>query len=357
MFLIKNKFIVFFGLLSCLAGLVSASESIIGAGSSAAAPVYRIWAQEFRKSGGSEVVYEPQGSSNGMARVRQRQVDFGASDVVASKADLSRDGLVMFPTAISGVVPVVNLPRLGGTLRLSGEVLAKIFLGEITHWNNPEIAALNSQLSLPSLPIRIVGRADGSGTTHYFSDYLAKVSPAWRSRFGVSARIDWPAAVIGSKDSMEMSKVVRGTEGAIGYLDYSYVLEDKLQAVQLRNQTGRYVTATPEAFRSAVINSRWLTHGDFLASLTELPGDGSWPITMGTYVAMPKVAKDTAAAIGTIRFFTWAFGRGDALARQAKFVPLPESVQAGAFREIAMIQGAKGEAIGLDALAINRIGN
>ena len=328
------------------------ADGIRGAGSSAAAPAYRLWADEYLKAGGEALDYDPVGSGAGMARIRQRQVDFGASDVMAPRSELARGGLVMFPTVVSGIVPVVNLRRLGGSLKLSGDVLARIFLGEITVWNAPEIAALNPGLSLPAEPIRVVGRSDGSGSTHHFSDYLSRVSPAWKARFGVASKHAWPPEVIAVKGSSEVSKTVRATPGAIGYIDYAYVAQDSLTPVQLRSAAGRYLSASPESFRNAVVNSRWFSHGDFSEGLVQMPGEGAWPITMGTYVAMPKVAADTARATRALRFFVWAYGRGDALARQVKFVPLPEKVQASAFRELSGVTGKNGEPIGMTAVSV-----
>jgi phosphate transport system substrate-binding protein len=344
------KFFCCFSISLLLNGITCAADELAGAGSSAAAPVYRIWAQEYKKNGGDSVSYDPVGSGAGMTKIRQRQADFGASDVIASKADLSKDGLVMFPTVISGVVPVVNLPKLSAPIRLDGETLARIFLGEITLWNAPEIAALNPRLSLPSLPIKVICRGDGSGTTYHFSDYLSKVSPTWKTRFGIANKHAWPQGFVAVTGSGEVSKTLRNTAGGISYIDYNYVLDDNLTPLQLKTASGRYITASPEVFRSAVIGSRWFTHGDFSQTLTNIPGDNAWPITMGTYAAIPKVASDTARAARTLRFFAWAYGHGDQLAGQAKFVPLPEKVQASAYREIASVVGSKGELIGVDAL-------
>ena len=327
-----------------------AADDITGAGSSAAAPAYRIWGQEYRKAGGEALEYDPVGSGAGMARIKQRQADFGASDVIAPQAALAKDGLVMFPTVVSGIVPVVNLRKGGAPLKLSGEVLARIFLGEISHWQAPEIVALNPGVSLPNEAIRVVCRSDGSGSTHHFSDYLSKVSPAWKARFGVASKHPWPEGFIAVKGSGEVSKTVRSTPGAIGYIDYSYVVEDHLTPVQLKTASGRYLSASPESFRSAVVGSRWFSHGDFSEGLIQMPGEGAWPITMGTYVALPKVAGEPERAARTLRFFLWAYDHGDALARQARFSPLPEKVQASAFRELSSVIGRNGEPIGLNAL-------
>jgi len=325
-----------------------AADSIAGAGSSAAAPVYKTWSAEYAKDSGDTLAYEAIGSGAGMAKIRKRETDFGASDVIASKSELDRDGLVMFPTVITGVVPVVNLPHVApGAMRLTGELLAKIFLGEVTQWNAPEIRALNPELNLPAERIRLVVRADGSGTTYHFSDYLSRVSAEWKQRLGVASRFDWPAAVTAVKGSGEVSKAVRATSGSIGYIDYNYVLDDALCGVAMRNAEGQFVQAGVEGFREAVTHSAWFTAGDFSAEINNVPGAKTWPLTMGTYVAVPRVAAPGSGAERALRFVTWAYLHGDALARQAKFVPLPDKVQARAYREIAKIAGAQGEPVGI----------
>lgn len=327
-------------------------HAISGAGSSAAAPVYRVWAQAYATRGGDGVAYDAVGSGAGMERIRKREADFGASDVIAPTADLQKDGLVMFPTVISGVVPVVNLPKSATAIRLTGELLAKIYLAEITSWNAPEIVALNSGVALPNQPIRVVCRSDGSGTTYNFTDYLSKLSPAWKAKYGVASKHPWPASFIAVKGSSAVSQAVRANTGAIGYIDYNYVVDDELTDVQMRNAAGKYIAASTGSFRSAVFQSDWYRKGQFSGTLTNLDGESSWPITMGTYVALPKVATDNTQSLRALRFFTWAFANGDALAGLAKFVPLPEKVQASAFREIVSVVGQNGESIGLDSLKV-----
>ena len=338
-------------LLSHSLGALGVTEVLSGAGSSAAAPVYKAWTEEFKKQGGESISYDPAGSGAGMTQIKQRKVDFGASDVIASKADLSKDALVMFPTIISGVVPVVNLPKRGAPIRLDGDILARIFMGEITQWDADEIAALNPRGKLPDLPIRVVCRSDGSGTTYHFSDYLSKQSPAWKTRFGVANKHKWPAGFITVKGSGEVSRAMRNTVGAIGYIDYSYVVDDELAAIQLRNAAGNYIAASLESIRSAVAYSPWMG-GNFSGTLTNMAGYGSWPIAMGTYIAVPKIADDTRRMTRLLRFFVWAYARGDALASRSRFIPLPEKVQAEAFREIASVQGRNGELIGYNALKV-----
>lgn len=338
------------GLLLSLVATATASPQLSGAGSSAAAPVYRAWAKEYVKQGGEAIAYDPVGSGAGMQRIRQHTTDFGASDVIDSNEALTRDGLVMFPTVITGVVPVVNLPSVNTPIKLDGEVLAGIFLGEIRSWDAPEIARLNAGIDLPNMPIKVICRSDGSGTTHNFSDYLSKRSTRWKSRFGVANKHAWPADFVAVKGSGGVSSAVRRTVGAIGYIDYNYVLEDGLVGVQLQNSAGMFMSASTDAFRSAVFMSRWFSHGDFSQSLTDMEGVGSWPITMGTYVAVPKVANDTERTARVLRFFAWAYAAGDTHARDAKFVPLPDKVQANAFKALSSIVGASGERIGVDSL-------
>ena len=336
-------------LLACaaLAAPVLASEAISGAGSSAAAPVYKIWGTEYAKAKGTSLDYAAVGSGAGMARINKHEVDFGASDVIASPADLKKNDLVMFPTVITGVVPVVNIAKVGpNQLHLTGDVLGRIFVGQITQWDAPEIKALNPGLKLPARAIHVVARADGSGTTYHFSDYLSRTSAAWKAKFGVANHFDWPAGTLAVKGSADVAKTVLATEDSIGYIDFNYVLDDDLAGVAMKNTDGQFVTASVDGFHQAVMHSTWYSAGDFSTELNDLPGSGTWPITMGTYVAVPRVAVAGDRAERTLRFLTWAYLHGDSLARQAKFVPLPERVQASAYREISRVLGSNGESLG-----------
>jgi len=326
---------------------VLAAESISGAGSSAAAPVYKIWASEYAKVQGTTLDYAPVGSGAGMTKIIKHEVDFGASDFIASAADLKKNDLVMFPTVITGVVPVVNLAKVGpNMLRMTGDVLGRVFTGQITQWDAPEIRALNPGLKLPNRPIRVIARADGSGTTYHFSDYLSRTSPAWKAKYGVATHFDWPAGTLAVKGSAEVAKAVLATEDSISYIDYNYVVDDDLAAVSMKNAEGQYVTASVETFHQAVMHSTWYSVGDFSTEINDLPGTDTWPITMGTYIAVSRVALAGDRAERTLRFLTWAYVHGDSLARQAKFVPLPERVQASAYREISRVMSASGESLG-----------
>ncbi len=324
-----------------------AAEAINAAGSSAAAPVYKIWATEYARGQGTTLAYDAVGSGAGMARINKREVDFGASDVIASAADLKKNDLVMFPTVITGVVPVVNLPHVGpNQLRLTGDVLARIFLGQVTQWDAPEIVALNPGVKLPNRAIRLVVRADGSGTTYHFSDYLGRANAAWKQQRGTAARFDWQAGALAVKGSAAVSEAVRATPDSIAYIDYNYLVDDGLAGVSMKNADGQFVAAGVDGFRDAVMHSPWYTQGDFSTELNEQPGAKTWPITMGTYVAIPRVALQADRTERALRFITWAYLHGDALARQAKFVPLPEKVQASAYREIAKVSNSNGELLG-----------
>ncbi len=238
-----------------------------------------------------------------------------------------------------------------GQLHLTGEVLAKIFLGRISAWNSPEIRELNPKLKLPAAAIRVVVRSDGSGTTYHFANYLAKISPDWAGAMGVKSQLQWPSGFIAANGSGEVVKAVKSMPGAIGYVDYNYVLDSNLNYAQLRNAAGVYVEPTPETFGSAVRNSDWYAKGDFSGGISNMPGAGSWPITMGTYALLPRVSSTPEGTLAALRFLTWGYLNGDELAKIAKFVPLPERVQAKAYAEIAKIVDDKGNMLGLRTLS------
>ncbi len=324
----------------------SHADTLVGAGSSAAAPVYSVWADEYARARGVVLRYDPVGSGASMAKIKERSVDFGASDVIASPAELDKAGLVMVPTVITGVVPVVNLGGVKpNALHLTGDLLGRIFAGEITQWDASEIRALNPSLALPSRRIRLVARADGSGTTYHFSDYLGRTSATWKARYGVANRFEWPAGTLAVKGSSEVAKTVMATADAIGYIDYNDVLDHDLTGVSLRNADGQWVGASVAGFRQAVLHSAWYSRGDFSGGIDDMPGASTWPITMGTYIAVPRVARPGDGTERALRFLTWGYLNGDTLAQRARFVPLPERVQAAAYKAIATITDADGQSL------------
>ncbi|MES2878717.1 MAG: phosphate ABC transporter substrate-binding protein PstS [Pseudomonadota bacterium] len=324
------------------------TQDITGAGSSAAAPIYRSWATEYQKSSGVSLAYESIGSSAGLKKIRSSQTGFGASDVAPAQEELKKDGLVLFPIAITGIAPVVNLPKIGDTpLRLSGPVLARIFLGDITQWNASAIAQLNPDMALPDLPIKVVVRSDGSGTTYNFADYLAKVHPMWKERYGVKTSLSWPAHFTAAKGSEGVVNAVKETPGAIGYVDYGYVKVNKLRAVQLKNAEGEFIPPAIAAFRTALLNSDWGHKGTFTSTLTDMPGKGAWPITMGTFAVVPQITEHPEQTLHVLQFFIWAFMNGDTLVQQNNFVRLTDRIQALAFKEITSVRDKSGKSLNL----------
>lgn len=326
----------------------AAESSIAGAGSSAAAPLYRSWAQAYSKTSGIAVNYDASGSSVGLSKVHERATDFGGSDMPPSETEMLKNGLVAFPVAITGITPVVNLPKIGdGQLRLSGEVLARIFLGDITQWDAQEIARLNPGLSMPKLPIKVVVRSDGSGTTYNFADYLSKVSPAWKTQHANPSSLAWPVGFMAAKGSEGVAAVVKQTAGAISYIDFSYVGDEQLNPVQMKNAEGEFVKPSSMAFRVALSNSEWSSKGVFSSTLTNCPGKGSWPLTMGTFVVLQQVANKPEQTRQVLKFFNWAFSHGDALVAQNNFIHLPDHIQAAAFKVFTSIKDKNGQPVGL----------
>lgn len=327
---------------------VAWAANFSGAGSSAAAPIYRSWGQAYEKATGKTLAYESAGSSAGMRKIKAGEVGYGATDVPPPAAELGKDGLVVFPIAVTGIAPVVNLPRVGpGQLRLDGTTLARIFMGQITRWNAPEIAQLNPGLTLPTLPIKAIVRSDGSGTTYNFSDYLAKVHADAKNVLGVKTTLNWPEGFVAAKGSEGVAKAVRETPGAIGYIDFGYVQEFQLVTVQLAHAGGEYASPSYEGFRAALTASDWVRTGNFTTTLTQMPGSKAWPITMATFVVFPKVAEKSEETLEALRFFSWCFMHGDALVKESNFVRLPDRVQAAAFRVISTVQDKSGRNLGM----------
>lgn len=320
---------------------------ISGAGSSAAKPLYTKWAQTYNV----KLNYQANGSAEGIKMIKARAVDFGASDIAPPPDEIKKDQLVVVPTAVSGVVPVLNLPKLKpGELQMSGEVLADIFAHKITQWNDPAIAALNPNLTLPKLPIITVARQDGSGTTYNFSDYLSTISSSWKSQYGKNFSIKWPAETQLAKGSADLAAMVKQTAGAIGYIDFKFVNQEKLNYVHLKNRDGKFVAPTNKGFESALNNSGWRNGGNFEEMLNNRPGVQTWPITAGTFIVLPLKSKNPARTIDMLKFFTQAMIKGDGIADSADFVPLPDAVQARVFRELLKISDESGKPLAWSAL-------
>ena len=340
------------GLLMLAWAMPAGAEALSGAGSSAAAPVYKAWAKAYGRNQNFQLVYDPAGSSAGVKKIKANEVAFGASDVPPSEAELVADKLVLVPTFVTGAVPIVNLPKIGaGKLRLSGDTLVAIYSGKITRWNAAEIQSLNAGLALPDLEIKPVVRSDGSGTTYYFSDYLSKISPAFKDAFGVKTSIAWPGNFIGAKGGDGVAKIVKETIGAIGYIDFDYVGGFGLNPVQLRNGAGEFVAPGAASFRAALRASEWTGKGNFQATLTNMQANGAWPITMGTFVLLPKVSPKSDETALALRFFVWALLKGDQVTEGMSFVRLPDKMQGLAFKALSSVTDQKGRAIGLEAMS------
>ena len=312
-----------------LAGLFSASAfaaDVTGAGSSFVYPVMTKWSADYAKSSGSKVNYQSIGSSGGIAQIKAGTVDFGASDAPMKPEDLSASGLAQFPVVIGGVVPVLNVPGVqAGAMKLDGALLADIFLGKVTMWNDPRIVALNSGLQLPAQKITVVHRSDGSGTTFNFVNYLSKVNPEWKSSVGEGTSVKWPAG-IGGKGNEGVTAYVKQIKGAIGYVELSFALQNKLTYSRMKNAAGNFVIPSDDSFSAAAANADWANAKDFYLVITNAPGEKSWPITATTFVIMYKQPKSADGAKAAKEFFRWAYANGGAQAKALDYVPLPEAL-------------------------------
>jgi phosphate transport system substrate-binding protein len=304
--------------------LAHAAE-LTGAGASFPAPVYAKWADAYNKATGNRVNYQSIGSSGGIRQIQAKTVDFGASDAPLKPEDLAKDGLVQFPTVIGGVVPVVNIAGVKpGQLRLSGQVLGDIYLGKITKWNDKAIGELNPGVSLPNQDIGVVRRADGSGTTFIFTNYLAKVNTEWKQKIGEGQAVQWPVG-LGGKGNEGVAAFVQRLPGSIGYVEYAYAKQNKLAHAIMQNASGAYVAPDDSAFKAAAAGAEW-SKAAFYEILTNQPGKDSWPITGATFILVHKAPEKPQQVAEVLKFFNWAYENGDKLAADLDYVPLPDNV-------------------------------
>ena len=331
------------------AGLISSqavAADISGAGATFPYPIYAKWADSYKKETGVGMNYQSIGSGGGIKQIQAKTVTFGATDMPLKAAQLEKDGLVQFPTVLGGVVPAINVDGVkAGELTLDGPTLAKLFLGEIKSWNDPAIQKLNANLKLPAQPVVIVHRSDGSGTTFLFTDYLSKESPAWKDKVGASTAVEWPAG-IGAKGNEGVANNVAQTKGAIGYVEYAYAKQNKLPHTQLINKDGKAVQPTAAAFTAAAANADWNATPGFGVILTDQPGAASWPIAGATFILIPKQPPDPAAAGEALKFFSWAYAKGNQMAQDLDYVPMPSQV-VGSIQKVwaAQIKDASGKPI------------
>ena len=300
--------------------------SITGAGASFPNPLYQKWAEAARAAANIGLNYQSVGSGAGQAQIRNRTVDFGASDAPMSGDALREASLMQFPTVMGSLVAIVNIEGVADNqMRLTGELLADIYLGKVTKWNDARIAELNPDLRLPSTAIAPVYRADGSGTTFVWVSYLAAVSPEWKSKVGVGTSVRFPVGT-GARGNEGVAGTVRNVRGAIGYVENAYATQNKLVSTQLRNKAGAFVQATQAAFLAAAQNADW-SAPDFAANLVDTQGATSWPIVSPTFIILPKNPTDAEKARNVMRFFDWAYKNGDQLARDLEYIPLPDTVK------------------------------
>jgi phosphate transport system substrate-binding protein len=312
---------------SAVVSTAALAVDITGAGATFPYPVYAKWADAYKKTTGVGMNYQSIGSGGGIKQITAKTVDFGASDMPLKPEELDKEGLTQFPTVIGGDVPVVNLPGVKpGQLKLTGAVLADIYLGKITKWNDPAIAALNADVKLPAQDITVVHRSDGSGTTFIWVNYLSKVSPEWKSKVGEGTSVNWPTGV-GGKGNEGVASYVQRIAGAIGYVEYAYALQNKMTHAAVKNRDGNYVEPNAEAFAAAAANADWSKAPGFYLILTDQPGKGAWPISGATFILMHKTQAKPDVAKEVLKFFEWGYGPdGDKLAASLDYVPLPDNV-------------------------------
>jgi phosphate transport system substrate-binding protein len=301
------------------------AQDVTGAGASFPAPVYAKWADAYNKATGARINYQSVGSGAGIKQIKSKTVDFGATDAPLTDEELAKDGMIQFPTVIGGVVPVVNIKGITpGQLRLTGAVLGDIYLGKITKWNDPAITALNPGVSLPDDAIAVVRRADGSGTSFLFTNYLSKVNPEWKSKVGEGTAVNWPTGA-GGKGNEGVSAFVQRLPNSIGYVEYAYAKQNKMSYVQLKNKDGNYTKPDDETFKSAAAGADWSK--SFYQVLTDQAGKDAWPITGATFILMHKTQEKPANATNALKFFEWAYASGDKSAEELDYVPLPAKVK------------------------------
>ena len=304
----------------------SRATGITGAGATFPYPIYAKWAEAYKAQTGIGMNYQSIGSGGGIKQITAKTVDFGASDMPLKPEELDKNGLMQFPTVIGGVVPVVNIKDIGaGQLKLDGATLANIYLGKITKWNDPALVALNKDLKLPADNITVVHRSDGSGTTFIFTNYLSKVSAEWKSTVGESTAVSWKAG-IGGKGNEGVAANVQRMKNTIGYVEYAYALQNKMNAVQMKNRDGQFVKPEDSSFRAAAAGAQWDKAPGFYKILTDEAGKGSWPISGATFVLMHKVQEKPATGKEVLKFFDWTYDKGGKLASDLDYVPLPENV-------------------------------
>ena len=306
-------------------GIASAVD-ITGAGATFPFPIYSKWAEAYKAQTGIGLNYQSIGSGGGIKQIKSKTVDFGASDMPLKIEELDKEGLVQFPAIIGGVVPVVNVEGIKpGQLKLTSETLALIYLGKITKWNDKLIADLNPELTLPNQSIVVVHRSDGSGTTFLFTNWLSKTNAEWKSNVGEGTAVKWPVG-IGGKGNEGVASMIMQARGSIGYIEYAYAKKNNLSHTLLKNRDGKFVEPDDETFKAAASNAEWSTTNGMYNILTDQTGKNSWPITGASYIIMHRQQQDPLVGKAVLKFFSWAYNNGSAMAAELDYVPLPKEV-------------------------------
>jgi phosphate transport system substrate-binding protein len=304
---------------------VATAQDMTGAGATFPAPIYAKWADAYHKATGARVNYQSVGSGAGIQQIRAKTVDFGASDMPLADDVLAKDGLVQFPTVIGGVVPVVNIKGIApGQIKLTGQVLGDIYLGKITKWNDAALMSLNPGVALPDAAISPVRRADGSGTSFIFTNYLSKANADWKAKVGEGTAVNWPVGA-GGKGNEGVAAFVQRLPNSIGYVEYAYAKQNKMTYTLLKNKDGRFVAPDADNFKAAAAGADWSK--SFFQVLTDQAGKDAWPISGATFILMYKVQEKPTNAANSLKFFDWAYGNGDKMADDLAYVPLPASVK------------------------------
>jgi phosphate transport system substrate-binding protein len=326
----------------CLSGLATAQQ-VTGAGSTFAAPLFAKWAADYNKATGVKMNYQSIGSGAGIKQIDSKTVDFGASDMPQTDEELAKKGQMQFPVMIGGVVPVVNVKGIApGQLKLNGQVLGDIYLGKIAKWNDPAIKALNPSLSLPDAAIAPVRRADGSGTTFIFTNYLSKTNADWKSKVGEGTAVNWPTGA-GGKGNEGVAAFVNRLPNSIGYVEYAYAKQSKMTYALMHNASGNVVSPDDNSFKAAAAGAQWSK--TFYQILTNQPGKDAWPITGSTFVLMHKVQDKPAQGEAVLKFFEWAFQNGDKTAEGLDYVPMPGVVKLQIEKAWGQIKDASGKPV------------
>ncbi len=302
------------------------AADITGAGATFIYPLLSKWSADYSQATGNKINYQSIGSGGGIAQIKAKTVDFGSSDKPLPPEELKAAGLVQFPSAIGGVVPVVNIVGLkSGAMKFDGALLADIFLGKVTMWNDPRIVALNGGVTLPAQKITVVHRSDGSGTTFNWVNYLSKVSPEWKTSVGEGTSVKWPTGV-GGKGNEGVAAYVKQIKGGIGYVELSYALQNKMAYARVKNAAGNFVLPSDETFQAAAASADWAKSKDFFLVMTNAPGANSWPIAATNFILMQRKPKDAERSKEALAFFRWAYANGDAQAKALDYVPLPDAL-------------------------------